>query len=166
MSSALLDSGSNMAETKRTLLERIDRNLQALLSLFPASLRLRFGTPEGKISISTPRGTQTMTTIKDNQTDTITLEVDDAAGNSIPLTDVQFPSPPTWTSSDPTVLTVTPNADGLSAVGATTGKLGTSTVSVSATTSDGRSISGSDEVDVTTSAPTSFKLVFGTPTDK
>lgn len=154
-----------MAETKRTILERIDVNLRALLSLFPASLRLHFGAPTTRDNL--PKGPQIMTTtIKDNQTDAITLEVDDAAGNPIPLADVAFQAPPAWSSSDATVLTVTAAADGLSAIGATTGKLGSSTVSVSAVTSDGRTITGSEQVDVTTSAPTSFKLVFGTPTDK
>lgn len=151
-----------MAETKKTILKRIDRNVQALASLFPAAIRLRFGTPVDR-DIA-PRGNTAMNTIKDNQQVTITLEVDDIVGNQV--TDAAFQSPPAWQSSDPTVLTVTPTADGLGALVDTTGKLGTAQIRVDATTTDGRTITGIGDTEVVTSGPTTFKLVFGTPVDK
>lgn len=151
-----------MAETKRTLLKRIDRNVRALLSLFPASLRLHFGTPVTRDNL--PQGTTTMTTLKDNQTVTVTLEVDDVANN--PITDAVFTAPPAWQSSDPTIVTVSPAADGLSASVVATGKLGQAQVTVTATTVDGRTITGIGEASVVTSGPATFKLNFGTPVDK
>jgi hypothetical protein len=150
-----------MAETKRTLLERIDTNVKLLLSLFPTKLRLLFGAPEERDNL--PRGTTTMNTLKDTQKVTVTLEADDAAGNPTTST---FPSPPAWQSSDATVVTVTPSADGMSAEVATTGKLGTAQVRVDATTADGRAITGLGDVEVVTSDATTFKLNFGTPVDR
>ncbi len=151
-----------MAETKRTILERVDRNIKAIASLFPATFRLRFGTPVERDNI--PRKTPTMNTLKDNQNVPVTIEVDDIVGN--PVTDATFPSPPTWQSSDTSIVTVTPAADGLSALVDTTGKLGTAQVRVDGTTNDGRSITGIGDTEVVTSGATTFKLVFGTPVDK
>jgi hypothetical protein len=151
-----------MAETKRTILKRIDRNIQAIASLFPASLRVHFGTPATRDNI--PRGTPLMNTLKDNQNATVTLEVDDIVGN--PVTGSTFPSPPVWQSSDPTVVTVTPADDGLSALVDTTGKLGTAQIRVDGVTTDGRTLTGIGDTEVVTSGATTFKLVFGTPVDK
>lgn len=151
-----------MAETKRTLLERIDRNLIALLSLFPV-FRLRFGTPA--IRDNLPQGAPHMaTTLTDIQHVPVTLETDDAAGN--PLTGATFTIPPGWSSSDPTVVTVTASADGLSADVVTTGKLGTAQITVTGTAVDGKVITGIGDVSVVTSGPATFKLNFGTPADK
>lgn len=146
-----------MAETKHTILERIDRNLLALLSLFPAKLRLRFGTPETRDDL--PRETPMADkTLKDIEKVTITLEEVDAAGNTVPF---DFTTPPAWQSSDATVATVAPSADGSLAVVATTGKLGSAEITVRGTTADGREITGIGSVDVVTSAPTTFRLRFG-----
>jgi len=146
-----------MAETKRTLLERIDRNLLALLSLFPAKLRLRFGTPEPRDDL--PRGTPMADkTLTDIEKVTIVLEEVDAAGNTVPF---DFPTPPLWQSSDATVATVTPSDNGSQAAAQTTGKLGTAEITVKGTTADGREINGIGTVEVVTSAPTTFRLKFG-----
>jgi hypothetical protein len=101
--------------------------------------------------------------LTDIQHVTATLEIDDAAGN--PVAD-SFASPPTWSSSDATVVTVTPAVDGLSADIASTGKLGTAQVSVQGTDVDGRALTGLETVQVVTSAASTFKLQFGTPADK
>ncbi len=151
-----------MAETKRTLLKRIDRNVRAMLSLFPASLRLHFGTPVTRDNL--PQGTTTMTTLKDNQTVSVTLEVDDVANN--PIANAVFSVPPGWQSSDPTIVTVSAAADGLSANVTTTGKLGQAQITVTGTAVDGRTITGIGDVSVVTSGPATFKLNFGTPVDK
>ena len=87
----------------------------------------------------------------------------DAAGN--PVTPVA--GTVTWSSTDTSILTITPAADGLTAVAATTGKLGTVQVTVKLTPTDGSAaLSDSATVDVVSSAATSIKLVFGTPTVK
>lgn len=152
-----------MAETKRTLLKRIDRNLVALLSLFPARFRLRFETPATRNNLL--QGTPHMaTTLTDIQRVPVILETDDAAGN--PLTDAAFTIPPNWQSSDPTIVTVSVSADGLSADVVTTGKLGTAQITVTGTSVDGRTITGIGDVSIVTSGPATFKLNFGTPVDK
>lgn len=151
-----------MAETKRTLLERVDRNLKALLALFPVKLRLRFGTPEKRDNL--PRGTPVADkTITDIETVTMTLEEEDAAGNAVPF---DLPTPPTWTSSDETVATVEVSTDGSSARAVTTGKLGTTQIKVVGELVDGRAITGLGDLEVVTSAPTTFKLKFGAAVPK
>lgn len=128
-----------MAETKRTLLERIDANLKALLSIFPVRLRLVFGRPENRcLPQGTPPMAETSVTLTDIQHVAVTLEADDAANNPVPL---NFATPPTWASTDETVVTVSPNADG-------------------------QVITGIGDINVVTSGPTTFKLNFGTPSDK
>lgn len=93
----------------------------------------------------------------------ISLEADDAAGNSVPF---NFPTPPTWSSSDPTIVTVSPNADGSNADVVTTGKLGDAQVSVTGTSASGDALTGLLDVTVATSKATTFKLVAGIPADK
>src|SRR4051794_31467381 len=66
-------------------------------------------------------------TITDTQTDTLTLAPKDRRGNPASLDGT-----PTWTSSDPGVLTVTPAADGMSAEISAVGPLGSATVTVTA----------------------------------
>lgn len=84
----------------------------------------------------------------------------DAKGNPVTTT---FPTPPSWLSSDTTVLTVTPSADGLSAVATAVGKIGSATITVSGTPSGETSpISGTAEVQVTAAQAASFALSFGT----
>lgn len=104
------------------------------------------------------------TTLTDIQHVATTLETDDAAGN--PIADAVFTIPPGWQSSDPTVVTVTPAADGLSADIVTTGKLGQAQITVTGTSVDGRTITGIGDVSVVTSGPATFRLNFGTPVDK
>ncbi len=103
------------------------------------------------------------TTLTDIQHVAVTLAEKDAAGNVVPS---DFPAPPTWASSDDTVVTVSPSADGSNADVATTGKLGTATITVNGTTADGRPIVGRGDVTVTTSAPATIELTFGTPANK
>jgi hypothetical protein len=129
-----------MAETKRTLLERLDRTVQennrflrALLSIFPVKLRLLFGQPETRTNL--PQGTPHMAqTLTDIQRVSVTLEADDAAGNAVAF---DFPTPPTWASSDDSIVTVSPSADGSNASVVTTGKLGNAQITVSGTTASG-----------------------------
>lgn len=151
-----------MTETKRTLLERLDRNVKLLLSLVPGKFTLIFGQPQTRTNL--PQGTTHMAkTITDIQHIPVTLAEKDAAGNVVPF---DFPTPPVWTSSDDTIVTVAPSADGSNADVATTGKLGDAQITVSGTTADGRPIVGRGDLTVTTSAPTTIELVFGDPANK
>jgi hypothetical protein len=145
-----------MAETRRTILKRIDRNLKTLLSLHPVKVGLRFGTPEKRDNVGEiPMADKTLSDIEKC---TVVLEEDDAAGNPVPF---DFVDPPIWQSSDPTVLTVAAATDGASAHLETTGKLGKAEVTVSGVVTDGRTITGIGTVDVVTSAPATFRLKFG-----
>lgn len=158
-----------MAETKRTLLERIDRNLQLLLArtLIPASLKIKFGTPRTRHPRGTPHMADpipTTITITDIEHVATTLEADDAANNPVPSP--TFATPPAWSSSDPTVITVQPSPDGTSADVAATGKLGTARVTVSGVNAAGTTLTGIGDLTVVTSDATTFKLNFGTPAAK
>jgi hypothetical protein len=152
-----------MPETKRTILERLDRNVKLLLSLVPRTVQLVFGLPEPRTDLPT-QGTPTMAkTITDIDRVSVTLSEKDAAGNTVPF---DFPTPPTWTSSDDTIVTVSPSADGSNASVVTTGKLGDATVTVNGVTADGRPIVGRGDVTITTSAPMTIELVFGDASPK
>lgn len=174
-----------MAETKRTLLTRIlsmlapiamianrvdlglsllgdiDRKLDRLLGHPPVRFRFRFGAPQDRTNL--PQGPTQMTTLTDIQHVAVSLEADDAAGNPVAFS---FPTPPTWASSDPTVVTVSPSVDGSNADVATTGKLGTAQITVTGTNADGNTVTGIGDVTVITSGATTFKLVFSTPANK
>lgn len=82
-----------------------------------------------------------------------TLSGVDAKGNP-----ASFSGVPTWQVSDPTILAVTPAADGLSADIAAVGALGTAQVSVT----DG-TLTGVGSIQVNGDAATSLNLTFGTP---
>jgi hypothetical protein len=149
-------------ETRRSILERVDRNVKLLLRLVPGEFALVFGQPQTRTNL--PQGTTHMAkTLTDVQHIAVTLAEKDAAGNVVPF---DFPTPPTWTSSDDTIVTVSPSADGSNADIATTGKLGDATITVNGTTADGRPIVGRGDLTVTTSAPTTIELVFGEPANK
>lgn len=149
-------------ETRRSILERIDRNVKLLLRLVPGEFGLIFGQPQTRTNL--PQGTTHMAkTLTDIQHVSVTLAEKDAAGNVVPF---DVPTPPTWTSSDDTIVTVSPSTDGSNADIATTGKLGDATITVNGTTADGRPIVGRGDVTVTTSAPATFELVFGDASNK
>ncbi len=175
-----------MTETKRTLLERIlcrleplitishrvdlglallreiNHKLDRLLSHPPVRFELVFGQPQTRTNL--PQGTTPMaTTLKDTEHVSVTLTEKDAAGNPVPF---DLPTPPVWTSSDDTIVTVSLNADGSIADVATTGKLGDAQITVSATLADGRTITGIGNVTVVAGDATTFELTFGTPAAK
>lgn len=93
-------------------------------------------------------------TVGQSLTATITKIVD-AAGNPTTLQSV-----PVWTTSDPTILTVTAAVDGLSAHG-TPAKVGTVTITATAGPAD-NNIAGSASVPVTDVAA-SFQVTVTTP---
>ena len=76
---------------------------------------------------------------------------------------------PVWSVSDPAVLTVTPAEDGLSALVATVGPLGTAQVSVQADADLGEGVTpivGTLDVEVVASAAVSIAIAAGAPEDK
>lgn len=76
---------------------------------------------------------------------------------------------PIWSSSDPTVLTVTPSDDGTSAVFAAAGPLGTANIVLDADADLGDgvvAIQGVVEVEVVASNATTVNITLGTPTDQ
>lgn len=125
--------------------------------------RVRFAL--GPVSTRTlTQGTTAMAiTLTDIQHVPAALQELDAAGNPVPA---DFAAPPTWTSSDDTVVTVTPSADGTTADISTTGKLGSAQVTVTATTNSGTALTGIGDVTVVTSGATTISVTFGTPVDK
>ena len=138
--------------------------MKALLSIFPVRLRLVFGRPENRcLPQGTPPMAETSVTLTDIQHVAVTLEADDAANNPVPL---NFATPPVWTSSDPTIVTVSPNADGSNADVEATGILGAAQIKATGLNAAGQEITGIGDVSVVTSGPTTFKLNFGTPSDK
>ncbi len=84
------------------------------------------------------------------------LSFKDAAGNA-----AEVSGTPTWTTSDPSILTVTPAADGLSAEIAAVGPLGTAQISVT----DGN-LTAIQAIQVTGSAATQIGFNLGTPETK
>jgi hypothetical protein len=123
----------------------------------------------GPVSNRTPskKESQMSTLIlTDSQKVALALAPADAAGNPAPI-DVS--TPPVWSSSDDTVLTVTAAADGMSADAVTTGKLGTATISVSADadpSSATKTIAGTLDVQVLAGEAVSLGISAGNPTEK
>lgn len=156
--------------SKRAMLERIladvDIDLgtkidQILAAVTAPRFRFKVGPVE---TLNLPQGIFDMAiTLKDNQHVSATLQEFDAVGNPVPTA---FDTPPTWSSSDPTVLAVTPSADGTGADIAATGKLGSAQVRVDATNDAGQPIIGLGDIDVVAGPGTTVGITFGTPVDK
>lgn len=153
-----------VAETKRTLLERILEQLNELTALIKSGHNGRtFEFRVGPVSDLPTKGHLHMaTTLKDNQNVSVTLQAKDKAGQPLPFTPA---TPPVWGSSDTTIVTVVASADGLSATVTTVGNLGNCQVVVDFTDTDGTPVKGIGDITVTNSGLGSFSLVFGTPTD-
>lgn len=96
------------------------------------------------------------TTLTDVQKFTLTVAEQNDAGTVFP-----FQSMPTWASSDDSIVTVAPAADGLSADVTTTGKDGTATITVSA---DG--FTATDDITVTASPATKLVLTATDPVSR
>jgi len=103
--------------------------------------------------------------IADDQHDSITVTPLDAAGNEVAFTFTPA-NPVVWTSSDSTIMTVSPNADGSNVDVETTGKLGAVTISAVGTNPDGTLVKGSQYFNVVTDVPQTFRMNVGTPQAK
>lgn len=91
----------------------------------------------------------------DTQGVNATIQAEDAEGNPVTATGSDVPS---WSSSAPSIVSVTPAADGMSAAIKAVGPLGSAQISVSAF-----GLSGSINVQVNASAATQIAIVLGTP---
>jgi len=101
--------------------------------------------------------------ITDSQQFGVEIQPVDKAGNPGTLATV-----PVWSASDPTILTVAPAADGMSAVVSAAGKLGAAQVHVTAEddpTSGVNTITGTVDVQVVGGKAVSLRLMVGTATE-
>jgi hypothetical protein len=101
--------------------------------------------------------------ITDSQQFTVEIQPVDKAGNPGTLASV-----PVWSVSDPTILTVVPAADGMSAVVSAKGKLGAAQVNVNGEgdpTPGVNTITGTVAVQVIGGKAVSLQLTAGTPTE-
>ena len=101
--------------------------------------------------------------LTDSQQATLTIQPVDKAGNAAAVEDVA------WTTSDDTVLTVTPSEDGLTAVVAITGKLGVAQVNVTADAQIGEGaveITGVLDVEVKAGQAVALSIAAGAPEEK
>src|SRR5438876_750933 len=88
----------------------------------------RISITVGIVTLPFPKGfVMAAFQLTDIQHVSASLEVDDGAGNPVTLP----ASAVTWTSSDPSIVTITPSPDGTSADVVAAGPLGTSQVTVS-----------------------------------
>ena len=102
--------------------------------------------------------------LSDIQEATLSVSFVDKAGNPAPVEGA-----PAWAVSDANLLTITPAADGMSAVVSANGPLGTGQVSVSADADLGEgvaTIAGTLDIDVLASQAVSIAITAGAPTDK
>jgi hypothetical protein len=102
--------------------------------------------------------------LTDIQKVSLSIQVVDAVGNPAAVEGA-----PVWTSSDPTVLTVTAAADGMSADAVAVGPLGTAQVSVVADADLGTgvtNIAGTLDVQVVASQAVGLTIATATPVNK
>jgi hypothetical protein len=135
-------------------------------------LNLRFSKPVEKTltvalekskSMPTIPGTPAAAVMTDTQKLSATITPEDSNGNVVPIPDGDLV---VWTSSDPTVVTVTPSVDGLSAVCASVGKAGSVTISVvinSSATPPVAIASATGTIQVTPAGISQVAIAFGTP---
>jgi hypothetical protein len=118
----------------------------------------------GNLTLGFPKGLRMATLqLTDIQHDSLILSGTDAAGNPAPLPAGSV----TWGVSDPTILAITPAADGISADVAAQGPLGTAQVTVSvALDATSTPKTGSLDVTVVASAVATIQIVAGTPQNK
>lgn len=123
-------------------------------------LRLTVG-PISERELDADEGEIDVLVLTDLQKCTISVAFTDAAGN--PAT---VDGTPTWTSSDPSIILVTPADDGMSAVATTVGPLGTSQVAVTADADLGAGITpvtGTLDIQVIASQAVAASIATGTP---
>lgn len=150
----------------------LSKLIEWLLYWFPikriTSIDIRVGPVSevsSPVSLGKIKGAQHMSLVlTDNQQVTLTIAPVDVKNNPAPVDGV-----PTWSSSDATIVAVTPAADGMSAVAVAVGPIGTAQVNVSADADLGAgvtTISGTLDVQVQAGNAVSLGISAGTPTDQ
>jgi hypothetical protein len=100
--------------------------------------------------------------LTDIQHDLLALTASDGAGNTVPLPAGSV----TWGTSDPTILAITPSADGMSADVAAQGPLGAAQVTVAVALDASTTLTGTLDVTVVASAAATIQIVAGVPQNK
>src|SRR5579863_2329520 len=131
-------------------------------------LVLKFGQPtwktiEGKQTMATPviPGTPAAAVMADGQQLSATITPEDANGNVVPIPDGDAV---VWSSSDPTIVTLTASVYGLSAVCASAAKFGSVTINVVINSAAGVAVaSASGTIQVTPAGLSQVAISFGAP---
>ncbi len=158
---AVLKSAASLARIEVALQaqdEKLERILTAVEPLPAVGFRFAVET-EGQLE----EGVNAID-MTNSQQATATITPVDKKGNPAAIDGI-----PVWASSDETILTVAPAADGLSAVVAAVGPLGSAKVSVSGDADLGPGsapIFGTLDVSVTQGQAVGFKIDLGTPTEQ
>jgi hypothetical protein len=150
-------------------LDRIEHTLEASLAVQRETLALlqrQFSTAAVvELWLINPDGTRSKLdmafTMTDVQSAPLSVTITDARGNPAKVDGV-----PTWVSSDPTVLTATAAADGMSCVIAAVGPLGTAQVKFTADADLSPGVSelvGILDVEIIASAAVNVVITPGTP---
>lgn len=146
---ALSDLSLNQVDLKKTMLRVADEeesifrtilDIQASLSP-PVAVTLEItmtGTTKGN----------NMQQVKDDGSVIFTLAANDAKGNP-----GQLDAPATWKSSDESLMTLNVSADGMTAVGVLSGKLGTVSVHVDGLAAGNALAADSEQLEITAEAP-------------
>ena len=127
----------------------------------PVSVEFMFKAPQGGNMASNPP----VVTITDLENEPFELPFLDAKGNPADLT--QLSGPPTVSVDNVALGSVGPVAIGTDGnygtTFTTTGQLGTATLTVSATDSDGTAMSASGQIIINSSEPVTVQVSFGPP---
>lgn len=150
----LLNIVANLAQIQHKLDHIID-----LIEPQPAVKILFTANLEGKITEGV-----TQMNMTDSQQVSLTIKPVDKKGNAAPVDGV-----PAWASSNTEVVTVTPAPDGMSAIAAAVGPLGSATVSVTADADLGAGvteIAGSLDIIITAGAAATVSITAGSPEEQ
>jgi uncharacterized protein YjdB len=141
---------------KRHRQRNCERLLRAVHELLEAYRCIHVAT---RITITLNKESIMSLVLTDTQQVVLSINPVDAKGNPGLLDGV-----PSWSSSDPSKLTVTPAVDGRSAVAAAVGPIGSATVNVVAV-GGGNSLPASLDVSIVVGPIVSLKIEAGTPTE-
>jgi len=141
------------------------RRPRLVLTIGPVSEQANPKPVSGVVAFHRPHSTEVdiVFQMTDSQQSVLTLTAVDKRGNPVPamaLTGV------TWSTDTPAVLKLTPDATGATCTIASVGPLGTATVTVNASLTDGTAATGSLAVTVVSGAPVSITVVPGAPTEQ
>lgn len=157
------------------LLECIAQGLQDLANLLRPKtvVHWKIGPVTEATGVSRPgtglirirkRMADIMLVLKDTEQSALATQFLDKKGNPAPVQGV-----PVWATSDATILSVTPEADGLSATIVANGPLGTAQVSVTADADLGdgvKPVVGTLDVNIVAGEAVSANISAGTPTEQ